>query len=267
MADGVQQAIATAARLDEIEFPEFTTKLVSDVFDALIAANIRQQEAFIELLAATTKQLKDYINDTKDDIGAPEIIQFLAAAAPPADADLVAADNFTKVRVGETLAAGDVTALNNALETPTDAAVANDNKVAQSGALTQARVDSIMDAVAVRIAANKYTLLQQMVKQGALRLVVEDGTIETRLNFRTFGADYFSQVERQANRTRFDFRAKAKTGGLLSPWVKARASTSYTNIKVRTIDTRNRSVTNTTVDIFGGVKINFRTDYLPLDAG
>lgn len=266
MANGVQDAIRTAANLDEIGFPEFTTKLVSDVFDALIAANIRQQEAFVELLAATTKELKDYINDTKDDIGAPEIVQFLAAVAPPPDADLVGGDNFTKVRTGETLTAAEVSTLNDSLETPADADVPNDNKVAQGGALTQARVDAIMNAVAIRIAANKYTLLQQMVKQGALRLVVEDGTIETRLSFRTYGADYFSEVERQANRSRFDFRAKAKTGGLLSPWVKAAASTSYTNIKVRTVDTRNRSVTNTTVNIFGGVKINFRTDYLPLDA-
>ena len=73
MASGVDSAIATAARLDEIGFPEFTTKLVTDVFDALIASNLQQQKAYIELLQATAKSLKDFINDTRDDIGAPEI--------------------------------------------------------------------------------------------------------------------------------------------------------------------------------------------------
>ena len=264
MANGVDSAINTAARLDEIGFPEFTTKLVSDVFDSLIAANLRQQAAYIELLQATAKSLKVFINDTKDDIGAPEILQFLSAVTPPADPET--ADNLSKIAVGNSLTAGDVSALNDALKTPTDAGVTNDNTVASAGNLTAARVDQIMDAVAIRLSVNKYDLLQQMVKQGVLRLVVEDGVIETRLSFRTYGADYFSQTDKTANRKAFAFRAKAKTGGFLSGWVKAQASTSYTNVKVRTIDTRSRSVTNTTVNIFGGVKINFRTDYLPLDA-
>ena len=264
MASGVDSAIATASRLDEIDFPEFTTKLISDVFDALIAANIRQQEAYIELLQATGKTLQAFINDTKDDIGAPEILQFLAAVLPPADPDN--ADNLTKVVEGQPLTQAEATRLNDALETPAEAGLASDNKVATNGNLTKAKVDTIMDAVAARIAVNKYELFQQMVKQGALRLVVEDGVVETRLSFRTFGADYFSRTDRQANRSSFAFRAKAKTGGLLSRWVKAQASTSYTNVKVRTVDTRSRAVTNTTVNIFGGVKINFRTDFLPLDA-
>ncbi len=42
MANGTSAAVTEAARLDEIGFPEFTCKLVTDVFDALVSANIRQ---------------------------------------------------------------------------------------------------------------------------------------------------------------------------------------------------------------------------------
>lgn len=265
MADGVDAAIQTAARLEEIGFPEFTTKLVSDVFDSLIAANIRQQEAYVELLQATSKSLSQFINDTKDDIGPEELLQFLSAVVPPDDADENSAP--TKVAAGNSLSAPERDALNTALEVAPDASVASDNKVAETGNLTQAKVDTIMEAVAIRLAANKYTLLQEMVKQGLLRLVIDDGTIETGLNFRTYGSDYFSRHAKDAKRDTFAFRARAKTGGLLSAWVKAQASTSYTSVSVSTVDTRERSTTSTSVTITGGVRINFHTDYLPLDQG
>jgi hypothetical protein len=265
MPNGVDSAIQTATRLDEIGFPEFTTKLVSDVFDSLIAANIRQQEAYVELLQATAKTLSAYINDTKDDIGPEEILSFLSAVAPPDNPDGNSAP--TKIETGNSLTAAERDSINGALATPNEAGVADDNKVAETGALTEPKVNAIMQAVAIRLAANKYVLLQEMVKQGMLRLVVEDGTIETRLNFRTYGSDYFSRNARQANTRTFDFRAKAKTGGLLAAWVKAQASTRYTSVSVSTVDSSRRSSTTTSVDIFGGVKINFRTDYLPLDQG
>jgi hypothetical protein len=137
--------------------------------------------------------------------------------------------------------------------------------VAKSGALSQSGYDALLAAAATRIAANKYDLLQQMVKLGMLRLVVEDGTIETRLNFRAYGSDYFRANSSSMSRSQFDFRANAKTGGLLSSWVSASASTAYTSMKVSTSSQQSSSNSGVDVDIFGGVKINFRTDYLPLN--
>ena len=259
---GAAAALGFATRLDEIGFPEFTAKLVSDVFDALIAANIRQQQAFVELLEATSKTLTTFINDTKDDIGPEEILQFLAAAAPPADQHPGAEP--TVIAEGENLSAEAATTLNEALEVA-DADIEDDNQVATSGVLTPERVDVIKEAVAKRIAASKYVLLSEMVRQGMLRLVVEDGTIETRLNFRAYGSDYFARHASSMTRNEFGFRAQAATGGLLSLWAKASASTSYNHVRVSTTTTTNTSNSTVDVQIYGGVRINFRTDYLPLN--
>ena len=79
-------AMGYATQIEEIGFPEFTTKLVGDTFDALIAANIRQQQAYVELLQATSKSLSAYINDTKDDITPAEIVQLFSAIMPPRNA-------------------------------------------------------------------------------------------------------------------------------------------------------------------------------------
>ena len=258
---GGNDAVAYASRLGEIGFVEFTTKLVSDVFDALVAADIRQQQAFIELIQATSKTLTTYVNDTKDDIGPAEILQLLSAAAPPTDPNTAASK---VVESGATLTAADVTKLNTALEVK-DAGVASDNKVAATGALTDAKVDEIRAAAAVRIAANKYTLLKEMVKLGMLRLVVNDGTIETGLNFHSYGSDFLSANESKFSRSQFDFRARAATGGLLSAWVKASASTAFTAVNVSTSNTSKNSSSGVDVTITGGVKINFKTDYLPLN--
>ena len=99
MSNGTSAAVTEATRLSEIGFPEFTTKLVTDVFDALIAANIRQTQAYVELLREISKSLKEFINDTKDDIGPQELLQFLAAVLPPENLN---SGDASKVKAGNT---------------------------------------------------------------------------------------------------------------------------------------------------------------------
>ncbi|BCO08883.1 hypothetical protein GF1_12590 [Desulfolithobacter dissulfuricans] len=263
MADGTSTAVTEAARLDEIGFPEFTCKLITDVFDALVSANIRQTEAYVELLRAVSASLKDYINNTKDDIGGDQILQFLAQVLPPETAN--ADKDGTKVKPGSSLTDDEAEALNKALTVPEEAGVSNNNQVAAAGALDQDKVNAIIEAVAVRLAANKYDILKEMVKQGILRIVVESGTIETRLTFTTYGSTFYQKQSGTYHRDSFRFRAKARTGSLLSSWVKASASTSYTNINIRTTKETQRDISGSRVQIFGGVKLNIKTDYLPLN--
>lgn len=254
-------AMGYATQIEEIGFPEFTTKLVGDTFDALIAANIRQQQAYIELLQATSKSLSDYINDTKDDITPEEIVQLFSAILPPKDPTADGAP--TAIVAGGSLTADTAKAVNDELAV-TDGSTTTNDTVAQSGAITPARYDALVEAAAVRIAANKYTLLKEMVRLGMLRLVVTDGLIETRLNFRAYGSDYFSRHTSDATRNSFSVRAQAQTGGLISNWVKASASTAYSRVRVQTANTSEHSSSSVDVQMMGGVKINFRTDYLPV---
>jgi hypothetical protein len=263
MADGGNAAMSYASRLEEIKFPEFTTKLVGDTFDALIAADLRQQQAFIELVQAVSRSLKDYINDTKDDIGPQEIAQLFTAAVPLIGSTGPKGEA-NKVFEGATLAAGDVKALNDALAVDPAAAVADDNKAAKAGALDAAGVAKLLDAAAIRIAANKYTLLKQMVKLGLLRLVVDNGVIETKLNFHSYGSDYFRTTSSSTMRRAFDVRASTSSGKLVSLWVNAAASTSFNTVTVSTSAASSGNSSGVDVQIMGGVRIEFHTDYLPL---
>lgn len=259
-ADAVNQA----SRLSEIGFPEFTTKLVTDVFDALVSSNMRQTEAYISLLKEVGKSLTQYINDTKDDIGGDELMLFLSQVVPPDNAS-GDSEEPTKLKAGDTLTTAEAGKLRDALKI-TDSSPANESVVPANGnGIDQTKYELILDAVAKRIAANKYDLLKEMVKQGILRLVVENGLIETRLTFSTYGSSFYQAKSKQYNRKNFSFRAKARTGGLVSLWCKASASTAYSSVSVSTAEKVNQDRAGSRVNIFGMVQINFKTDYLPLN--
>ena len=254
MADAVEQA----SHLPDIGFPEFTAKLVTDVFDALVSANMRQTDAYLSLIKEVGKMVSTYINDTADDIGGEEIMQFLSMLAPPENEGEV-----SKLKVGPLDQNIDADEIKEKLAVYENNNNINAVDIPQQ--IDQAAYDKILTAVARRIAANKYDLLQEMVKLGVLRLVVENGLIETRLTFTTYNSEFYQKKSKDYNRKNFSVRAKAKTGGLVSLWCKASASTSYSSIKVSTAEKVDQDRSGSRVNIFGRVKINFKTDYLPLN--
>jgi len=263
MPNGTAAAVTEAARLDEIGFPEFTAKLITDTFDALVSANLRQTEAYIELVQSVAKSLKDFINDTKDDISGEELLQFLAAALPPSTQD---PENPRELKVGVELTQADVDSLNPALELPAEVGAPSDNKVAAVGTLDQDGVDAILEAVARRLAANRYDLLKEMVKQGILRLVVETGVIESRLTFTTYGSTFYQKNASDYHRSTYQRVSKGKTSGIVSIFGSYSSNTKRTSVSVRTTKETHRDITGSQVQIFGLVRVNFKTDYLPLPA-
>ena len=97
----------TMARYSTMVFAQFTSMLIDNVFDALISANIRQTEAYIQLVEAVGQTLQNFIANTQNAISQEEITQFLAPLANVAD--------------GENLIDADVTRVNDALAFPDDA--------------------------------------------------------------------------------------------------------------------------------------------------
>jgi hypothetical protein len=261
MPNGTTAAVTEAARLEEIGFPEFTAKLVTDTYDALVAANARQTGAYMALLTAVGQTLTFYISATKDDIRGEDILKFLAAAAPPRDPK---SGNPTQITTGQPLNADEANAVNEALETK-DAGIANDNKVAPAKAsLTDADVKSISEAAAKRLAANRYDLLKEMVKQGVLRLVVENGVIESKLTFTTYGSTFYQRNSATYHTDGFEFRAAARSGPLTSLWINSSTSLELINMTVRTVSDIQRDISGSSVQIFGRVELNFKTDYQAL---
>ena len=72
-------ALNAATKLNEIGFAEFTSDLISKTFDAIVDANLKQTESFIDLVKEMTKSLSTYINDTKLEIANQEVLDHLAS--------------------------------------------------------------------------------------------------------------------------------------------------------------------------------------------
>ena len=258
------QAIDNAARLTEINFPEFTAKLITGTFEAITTSYIEQMAQYVNVLKAASQTLQDYITNTVDDISADEINAFLVALGTLDDAAL----NFL---VGDSTNA--VTVVDPALGVITSA-VAVPAAAGAPAVLTgnaAARKDAIRAAIARRIAVNKYDLLQTMVRQGLLRLYVDNGTIETRLTFTTYGQVASSSSTTNRNRAESSFAAGAGGGvgglipnGLLG--VAGGLATSKSTLSVSTAQSSQRDVSGSRVQVFGRVKLNFKTDFLPLNA-
>jgi len=152
MANGATQAVENAARLSEIGFPEFTAKLITDTFNAITTSYLNQAAQYIGLVQAVSQTLQDYINNTADDISADEIGAFLVGIGGLNDDAL----NFL---LGDSTAAAslnttEVATINNAVALAPAAGASS--APASSGSLTNSKKQNIAEAIARRIANNKY---------------------------------------------------------------------------------------------------------------
>lgn len=254
---GAAEAVALATRVNEVGFSEFTAKLINDVFDAVISANISQTEAYVELLSNVSKTLTQFMEDNKDSIGGDLILEFLNVVVPDENSETGTKVNANSV---ELLTNDEADAINNAIKVPG----VQESDVADTSTQIGDLYEPIIDAIAGRIAADKFSILKEMVKLGVLRLVVEEGEIETKLTFTTYGSNFYESNRSKYNRKKFEAGARARTGGFLSKWVSASAATKYSSINVTAANAQSRDTTGSTVQIYGGVKIRFKTDYQPL---
>lgn len=253
-------AVKNATHLDEIGFPDFTAGLINATFDALIKSNIRQMEAYVELIKMVSQSLSDYINNTRDDITGDEVLAFLERVLPAYESDT---NNTTHVHAGSTLTPEQAAVLTDAIELPADAG--RTAPTVTEGSLSEGEVSDIVEAVTDRLACNKYSLLKEMVRQGILRLVVETGTIETRLTFSAY--DYTSNTRKTtAYERETSSRRKVGASGVFQTLFSGPSlgSSRNTHVHVKTAKETHRDVSGTRVNIFGGVTINFKTDYQPL---
>jgi hypothetical protein len=141
--------------------------------------------------------------------------------------------------------------------------------------LSNAKVDDtaiakLYDSVSEVIAGDKYALLQEMVKLGVLRLVVTDGVIRTSLTFSSFerASKNSSSYEKHSEHVTEKYKQRqAPSRGILRlirnrPLEKSKKTER--DVHVQTTTEQTASSQGTTISIFGGVEIRFKTDYLPV---
>ncbi len=283
--------------LNDVGFPEFTTKLIKDTFDTLISANINQMHSFSELLSETAKTITQYTNDNYQSVTSEEVLDFLATI--PLTNTLGIRDEVL-LKVNEL---AETKYLNNAATFVSGVGSASDSKVnlikfGTTSGLTLEKpalilfntlkknsieldvdgasdnaavlVSELFKAVAKFLTVSKYNVLQSLVKMGLLRLVVTRGEIEAKLDYKTFQSAYAASVE--SNST-----VKALNAGIggsyrNSTMVKGvgklfqiAGSVNYSNVRVGTSSSSSSASAAQSIGVMGRVLLEFKTDYQPLE--
>jgi hypothetical protein len=250
-------------------FPEFTAKLITDTFNAITASYIEQMGQYMNLVQAVSQTLAEFIKNTAADVSADEIAGFLVG--------LRLNDAALNFLLGDSTAAASLSAeakaLDEAVALPAPAGAASPPVVA--GNLSAAKKQAVELAVSRRIASNRYELLQTMVRQGVLRLYVDNGTIETRITFSTYGNSSAASSSTKLARA-LQLNSSGGLGGVGFAGfggVAAGAfgaggvtSSSRATLNVSTAKESQRDVSGSRVQVFGRVRLNFKTDFVPLAA-
>lgn len=292
-------AIETAARFGEIPFVEFTSELIGSTFDTLVDANIKQMEAYVDMVNTLSPGLTNYVNNTVDSVSMQEISDFIAGLNLPNPTETTniinalqkgydfnlspPSNNQNPAQITQT----DLPT-NNVLTTVINAVspIAKDlvSKIkGQDGTIKLNETQTLQNvqesflkhtdkalpnynilyqSIAATIASNKYSLLQNMAKMGLLRLVVTEGLIETRITFQTWEQHENREESSHSDKT----RTKSKETTRLSLGIFGRRTKDKSRtLTVNTAKSYHRDTSGSKVEIFGRVLINFKTDYMPLN--
>ncbi|MCD9186808.1 MAG: hypothetical protein LUM44_10265 [Pyrinomonadaceae bacterium] len=244
-----------AASLERIKFPEFVAQLLNGTFDAVIAAQIKQMEAYSQFTKDVSKTLTEYINDTKSEISLEEIQDFLGTillkGGNSALTLLPKSNNIEKTDLivfDANNQASDIQTLNTALGL--NAGTIN----------TNSNIGSLLDAIAQKIASNKYSILKEMVNMGFSKLQFSKILVESNLMFSTWESEYRHQVSQDTSDRNFGANLNASFGrkrvlsGLRNSLGIA-ANLNYSQVKVSTNTSSTGQSTSTNINISGKVSI------------
>ena len=254
MANGAQEsAVDEAKRLDEIGFPEFTSKLISDTFSAIVSSMIDQQEAYADLVEKVAMSIEDFETEA---VTGEDVDRWLAQQFPGGEGQ------DTLIRDGAELSSDEVARLHDSLgATASEISGASLPAAESSTTLDEDAVSDIRAIVRRQLAQPRMDALESLVEQGVVRLVVDDGTIETDLKFHTYGSERSASRQSSYDRDSWGVGGQASFVGSMFG-ISARGG--YNSISVSTSSKEDRAYSSSQVRIKGGVTINVKGDYQPL---
>lgn len=256
---GVEQF---GALVQKVDFPAFVGGLINNVFRSIVETTIEQMRAYGELVANVAKSAGDYMNEH---IGMGAGRDWLAERFP----DLLEVESnegtdgqpgTSRLRFkGDDEEAG-LTEIGGAIGADKPFSDLSDDE-------EELR---LVNSARMTMAKSKQQLLASMVMLGINRIVVTDGTISAKVQFDmrstdTATRDYSaSMYDRQYSRN----KATSAFGGSFLGFGGGRVSTSeqgHVATVSTSVDESSESKLDMKAKLMGEVRVNFKSDYLPLE--
>jgi hypothetical protein len=241
-----------------VDFPAFVGGLINNVFKVIVETTIEQMRAYAELVANVAKSAEDYMSEN---IGQGQGRDYLAERFPDLlDVD-VDDDGASRLRVKAE---------------DSDAAL---GEIHNTLGMTGEPIDDISDeeqelrlvnSARLMMAKSRQQLLASMVMLGINRIVVTDGSITAKVKFSMRSTDTASRDYRAAAYDRQTTRNRKTSvfGGSFLGFGGGSVSTSDQS-HVATVSTSNDEASDSKLEmdakLQGEVRVNFKSDYLPLE--
>jgi hypothetical protein len=247
-----------------VDFPNFVAGLIDGVFNAIVDTSIKQMEAYAELVKNISKSVDQYM---KDNISENQSREYLVNRYPDyLEADLNGEKATVKVKEGHDE--------NNMPDFFNDLGL----KMPLESFDNEKVEEQLVPAARRRMAMDRQQLLATMVMMGINRLVVTNGSIKSKVNFKL---DTVDKMHKDAKRS-FSFTqhnegennstAHRESGFLGKIFSNSRWRDDNSTAKF-SVDTENKAERNESMDkssklhadLMGEVNINFKSDYFPME--
>ena len=127
----------------------------------------------------------------------------------------------------------------------------------------------IYDSIAANISANKYGLLQEMIKLGMVRIVIDKGLIETAMTFESVTTEVTetSKELQNTDKTKVKFKRKQRRGvfaRIFKGKDKRKSMSKKRTVNVSTYKERHLNSQTERGSLMGRSVIHWHTDYVPV---
>lgn len=244
--------------VNEVDFPAFVGGLIQNVFVTIVHTSIEQMRAYAELVANVAKSAEEYMNEN---IGVGQGRDYLVDRFPDLlDVD-VDEDGNSRLRQKDTDNEGGL------LEIQQTIGMTGDPLEDLSEEDQELR---LVNAARLMMAKSRQQLLASMVMLGINRIVVTDGSITAKVKFDMRSTDQAqreykaSAYDRQSQRNKNTSFAGGGFLGFFGGTVNTNERSHVATVKT-SVDESSDSKLDLSAKLQGEVRVNFKSDYLPLE--
>ncbi len=220
----------------EVGFGEFTARLISDVFDAVVASQLAQEQRLAELVAAAEWTVEEFAERViADEEAKEELANLFPGRSVKAATSVVAGAPYRPARAGtpEEPPVEEVLGLR---------LVRGDYATRRRQTVfTRRGVARVADAVRVRIADARHQAVREMVRRGLPRVIADGGRVNSKLTYEIVESN----------------RQQPAPSGADLPVLGA--APARLRLLVRPADERAPQTRELQINVFGEVEISFTT--------
>ena len=244
--------------VNEVDFPAFVGGLIQNVFVTIVHTSIEQMRAYAELVANVAKSAEEYMNEN---IGVGQGRDYLVDRFPDLlDVD-VDEDGNSRLRQKDSDNEGGLLEIQQTIGMtgePVEDLSEEDQEL------------RLVNAARLMMAKSRQQLLASMVMLGINRIVVTDGSITAKVKFDMRSTDQAqreykaSAYDRQSQRNKNTSFAGGGFLGFFGGTVNTNERSHVATVKT-SVDESSDSKLDLAAKMQGEVRVNFKSDYLPLE--